>query len=130
MTQTDVAPPTIVLFVNNPAYFDQTYQRYIVNRMRDLLPYPEVPIRLIIRERERTMPTGDPAVSMGDDADGQTRPAPRRPKVAKAKAAEQAKPKLRSAKAKTAGNRSRHAKRPPTRTNAPTRNKGKSHRKH
>jgi GTP-binding protein len=73
-TQIEVAPPTIVLFVNNPVYFDQAYERFIVNRLRDLLPYPEVPIRLIIRQREQRGKEAGPAVSMGDDADGQTRP--------------------------------------------------------
>jgi GTP-binding protein len=51
-TQIEVAPPTIVLKVNGPHYFTETYQRFIVNRMRDLLPYPEVPIRLVVRPRE------------------------------------------------------------------------------
>ena len=57
VTQTEVAPPTIVLFVNNPAYFSDAYQRFIVNRFRELLPYAEVPIRLIVRARERQSPT-------------------------------------------------------------------------
>jgi GTP-binding protein len=51
-TQTDVGPPTIVLFVNNPLYFNETYQRYMINRFRELLPFGEVPIRLMIRGRE------------------------------------------------------------------------------
>ena len=50
-TQIDIAPPTIVLVVNNPAFIDDAYQRHIINRLRDLLPYPEVPIRLLIRPR-------------------------------------------------------------------------------
>ena len=53
VTQTEVAPPTIVLFVNNPAYLNDAYQRFMVNRLRELLPYAEVPIRLIVRARER-----------------------------------------------------------------------------
>jgi GTP-binding protein len=51
-TQTGVAPPTIVLFVNNPAFLDEPYQRFMINRFRELLPYPEVPIKLIIRGKE------------------------------------------------------------------------------
>jgi hypothetical protein len=51
-TQTDVAPPTIVLFVNNPNYLNETYQRYMINRFRELLPFAEVPIRVMIRGRE------------------------------------------------------------------------------
>jgi GTP-binding protein len=51
-TQAEVAPPTIVLFVNNPALIDEMYQRYMINRFRELLPYAEVPIKLVIRGRE------------------------------------------------------------------------------
>jgi GTP-binding protein len=53
VTQTQVAPPTIVLFVNNPAFLDDAYQRFMINRFRELLPYGEVPIRLVIRQRQR-----------------------------------------------------------------------------
>jgi GTP-binding protein len=52
-TQTDVAPPTIVVFVNKAEYLNESYQRFMINRFRDLLPYDEVPIRLVIRERQR-----------------------------------------------------------------------------
>jgi hypothetical protein len=52
-TQTDVAPPTIVLFVNKVEYFTDSYRRFIINRFRELLPYSEVPINLHIRARER-----------------------------------------------------------------------------
>jgi GTP-binding protein len=52
-TQTDVAPPTLVLFVNKTEYFTEQYRRFIINRFRELLPYSEVPINLIIRARER-----------------------------------------------------------------------------
>jgi GTP-binding protein len=51
-TQVDVAPPTIVLFVNNPLLFDSSYQRFVVNRLREMLPFKQVPIRLMIRGRE------------------------------------------------------------------------------
>lgn len=48
-SQIDVAPPTIVLFVNDVRSFDQSYQRFLVNRLRDFVPYPEVPIKLVFR---------------------------------------------------------------------------------
>ncbi len=51
-TQTAVAPPTIVLFANNPKFLDESYRRFMINRLRELLPYPEVPIRLLVRGRE------------------------------------------------------------------------------
>jgi GTP-binding protein len=50
-TQIDTNPPTIALIVNKPEYIDETYQRFMLNRLRDLLPYPEVPIRLLVRPR-------------------------------------------------------------------------------
>jgi GTP-binding protein len=62
-TQTNTNPPTIVLFVNHPEWVTESYQRFMLNRFRDLLPYPEVPIKLLIRghggqqrgEAERTL---------------------------------------------------------------------------
>ena len=48
-TQTAVSPPTIVLFVNNSEFMSETYQRFMINRFRELLPYPEVPIKLLLR---------------------------------------------------------------------------------
>jgi GTP-binding protein len=59
VTQTDVAPPTIVLFVNNPAYINETYQRFMINRFRETLPFAEVPIKLVVRQRERQGPARD-----------------------------------------------------------------------
>jgi GTP-binding protein len=50
-TQIDKAPPTIALIVNNPDYVHEDYQRFMINRFRELLPYPEVPIKLLIRPR-------------------------------------------------------------------------------
>ncbi|MDP9174921.1 MAG: ribosome biogenesis GTPase Der [Planctomycetota bacterium] len=50
-TQIDITPPTIVLFVNNPEYLDMAYQRFMINRFRELLPYAEVPIKLVVRGR-------------------------------------------------------------------------------
>lgn len=76
-TQTDVAPPTIVLFVNNPEYVNENYQRFMINRFRELLPFAEVPIRLVIRGRVKGV--GEDALS--DVADGK-RPAQRAPRPA------------------------------------------------
>jgi GTP-binding protein len=60
-TQADVNPPTIVLFVNKPDLIDERYKRYMINRMRELLPYAEVPIKLVVRARSQTVrPEGLP----------------------------------------------------------------------
>jgi len=50
-TQIDVRPPTIVMFVNDVEAFDTEYQRYLINRMREILPFKEIPIRLLVRQR-------------------------------------------------------------------------------
>jgi len=52
-TQVGVSPPTIVLFVNKSSFFDSNYQRFMINRFREFLPFENVPIKLFIRERER-----------------------------------------------------------------------------
>ncbi|WP_432798614.1 ribosome biogenesis GTPase Der [Poriferisphaera sp. WC338] len=52
-TQVDVDPPSIVLNVNHPELFDNNYQRYLMNRLRNMVPFPEVPIRLMIRGKEK-----------------------------------------------------------------------------
>lgn len=50
-TQVASNPVTIILFVNRPEFFDDNYQRFVINRLRDLLPVAEVPIRLLIKAR-------------------------------------------------------------------------------
>ena len=52
--QTGVRPPTITLVVNNPDLFTNMYQRFLMNRFREELPFGEVPIRLRIKGRKRT----------------------------------------------------------------------------
>ncbi|MCP3905163.1 MAG: ribosome biogenesis GTPase Der [Planctomycetes bacterium] len=53
VSQVDVNPPTIVLKVNHPKLFTGQYERYLMNRLREELPYSEVPIRLVFSERDR-----------------------------------------------------------------------------
>ncbi len=48
-TQIATNPITLLMFVNNPKLFEENYRRYLVNRLRDLLPTSEVPIRLLAR---------------------------------------------------------------------------------
>jgi len=53
VAQVASSPPTIVLKVNHEALFSAQYQRYILNRLAEVTPFREVPIRLLIRGRER-----------------------------------------------------------------------------
>jgi GTP-binding protein len=57
-TQVDVAPPTIVLFVNSTRLFDATYQRYLLNVFRQKLPFRDIPIKLYMRSRKQEEPGG------------------------------------------------------------------------
>ena len=50
-TQVSVSPPTIVLFVNYPSLFTESYLRYIENGLQESLPFSEVPLKLIVRKR-------------------------------------------------------------------------------
>jgi hypothetical protein len=71
----------------------ETYQRFMINRFRELLPYDEVPIRLLLRGRVKGQ-TAEIAVADADD-----RPAPKRPLAPKRPVAKRPKPK-RKAEAK------------------------------
>jgi GTP-binding protein len=52
-SQVGTHPPTIVLKVNKPRLFEGQYERYLMNRLREELPFSEVPIRLIFAARDR-----------------------------------------------------------------------------
>lgn len=60
-TQAAVCPPTVVMFVNNPQRITPAMERFLINRMRETLPFSEVPIRLAIRGRGGYRPTGEGA---------------------------------------------------------------------
>jgi len=62
--------------VNNPEYVNENYQRFMINRFRELLPFAEVPIRLVVRGRVRGV--GDDELS---DAGEGKRPGPRSAKA-------------------------------------------------
>ncbi len=51
-TQVAVAPPTFVIFVNDPELIHFSYRRYLENRIRDEYGFLGTPIRLIFRARE------------------------------------------------------------------------------
>jgi GTP-binding protein len=51
--QVATQPPTIALVVNDPKLFEGRYERYLMNRLREELPFSEVPIRLLFSKRSR-----------------------------------------------------------------------------
>ncbi|MEJ2647360.1 MAG: ribosome biogenesis GTPase Der [Sedimentisphaerales bacterium] len=53
--QIAINPVTILLFVNRPELFEENYRKYIINRLRSLLPVEEVPIRLLARSHRKEL---------------------------------------------------------------------------
>ncbi|MBQ3706547.1 MAG: ribosome biogenesis GTPase Der [Clostridia bacterium] len=51
MTETEVAPPTFVVFCNIAELFHFSYQRYLENCLRQTFGFRGTPIKLIIRQR-------------------------------------------------------------------------------
>jgi GTP-binding protein len=52
-TQVVAAPPTFVCFVNYPNGIHFTYERYVINELREALGLDRIPMRLIFRKREK-----------------------------------------------------------------------------
>ncbi len=53
VSQISVKPPTIAMVVNDTSLFEGQYERYLMNRLREELPFSEIPIRLIFTKRKR-----------------------------------------------------------------------------
>jgi GTP-binding protein len=51
--QTSVAPPTFVFFTNVATSFHFSYERYLVNQLREAFGFEGTPIRLQVRSRRR-----------------------------------------------------------------------------
>ena len=54
MTQASTNPPTFVAFVNRADLFHFSYQRYLENQIRESFELDGTPIRLVVRERDKT----------------------------------------------------------------------------
>ena len=50
-SQIAVSPPTIVVKCNDPQLFDESWKRYLLGFLREVSPFQEVPIRMIMRSR-------------------------------------------------------------------------------
>ena len=50
-TQASTKPPTFVIFVNSKELFHFSYQRYLINQIRNTFGLRGTPIRLIIRQK-------------------------------------------------------------------------------
>jgi GTP-binding protein len=71
-TQVAVAPPTIVFHVNSTSLFDLAYQRYLLNVIRQQLPFHDVPIKLHLRSRRAAPPpAANPTAEAGNGVNGE-----------------------------------------------------------
>jgi GTP-binding protein len=52
ITQVAIKPPSFTLFVKTPADIHFSYERYLINRIRETFGFPEVPIRLFFRKKK------------------------------------------------------------------------------
>ncbi len=51
--QTGTAPPSFVLFTNVATELHFSYERYLINRLRETFGFEGVPIRLKVRRRAK-----------------------------------------------------------------------------
>jgi GTP-binding protein len=59
VSQIAVNPPTIAMVVNKPELFKGRYERYLLNRLREELPFSEVPIKVQFSARRRWQDEGE-----------------------------------------------------------------------
>lgn len=59
-TQISVAPPTFVVFVNDPESFPEDYRRYLHRALQEALDLEEIPLRIFLRTRSRKDPDAPP----------------------------------------------------------------------
>jgi GTP-binding protein len=51
VTQVAIKPPTFVVYVNNPDFVHFSYERYLLNQIRDAIDFTGTPIKLILRKK-------------------------------------------------------------------------------
>ena len=69
-SQVDGVPPTFVLKCNDPGIMDESWKRYLLGFLREVTPFQEVPIRLILRARGEVDPDYRPVRPEGTAEDG------------------------------------------------------------
>jgi GTP-binding protein len=52
VTQAAINPPTFIFFVSNPASIHFSYERYLVNRLREAFSLRHTPIRIFFRKKQ------------------------------------------------------------------------------
>ncbi|MGR3176860.1 MAG: ribosome biogenesis GTPase Der [Candidatus Anammoxibacter sp.] len=50
-TQVSIKPPTFVLFVNDKRLFDEAYERFLMNQLRNQFEFSEIPLKIFFRSK-------------------------------------------------------------------------------
>jgi len=58
VAQIGVAPPTFVFFTNIAITFHFSYERFLINKIREQFGFEGTPIRIQVRRRARSKPGG------------------------------------------------------------------------
>ena len=58
ISQVSTAPPTFILFVNEPLGLGDSYQRYLLRRLREKYGFTGTPLRLYLRKRKKDKAKG------------------------------------------------------------------------
>ncbi|MBT3279207.1 MAG: ribosome biogenesis GTPase Der [Phycisphaerales bacterium] len=70
-SQVSTNPPTIVLMVNATESFDNNYERFLLNRFHEVMPFSEVPIRLLLRGKGKWSERRGTRLGKGKNPDGE-----------------------------------------------------------
>ena len=54
VTQAEVRPPTMIIFVNDPKLFPDPYMRFLAHRFREIGPFAEIPVKVYLRRARDT----------------------------------------------------------------------------
>ncbi|MEQ9409896.1 MAG: ribosome biogenesis GTPase Der [Fuerstiella sp.] len=58
-SQVAVSPPSLVVKCNDPKLFDESWKRYLLGFLREVSPFQEVPLRMLMRARGEDEPLLD-----------------------------------------------------------------------
>jgi GTP-binding protein len=56
VSQVAVKPPTFVFFVRDPGSIHFSYERYLMNRLREAFGFDQVPLRLFFKRKAKDRP--------------------------------------------------------------------------
>lgn len=55
ITQTNIRPPTFVVFANRAEHLPKSYERYLLNQLRTSFDFAGIPLRIFVRQRANAL---------------------------------------------------------------------------